>query len=256
MDSSLEIYRPEFEGKTAIVTGGSSGIGREICATLANLGATVHFCGRNVDAGRETEKLCNGGRASPRAVFARVDVTNAKQLREWIASVPVVDFLVNNVADDRRADFEKTTIEEFDAGIAVNLRPHFIATQAALPAIRRGVGKSIVMVGTCNYMMPEKDCFLYNAGKAGIAGLMRSLARQLGPEFIRVNTWTPGWIATEKQLKNNMTPEIQEHLKTWQSLPKVFKPADVMGPLLFLLSRAASSVTGQNFLAEGGRVML
>ncbi|MCL1888026.1 MAG: SDR family oxidoreductase [Kiritimatiellaeota bacterium] len=251
MNPELEIYRPEITGKTAVVTGGSSGIGSEICATLGQLGATVHFCGRNEKSGRETEARCAGnGR------FARVDVTDANQLKDWVASVPVVDFLVNNVADDRRVPMDVMDAADFDASIAVNLRPHFVATLAALPAIRRGVGKSIVMVGTCNYMAPEPDCLLYNAGKAGIAGIARSLARQLGPEFIRVNTFTPGWIATEKQLNNHLTPDAQQKLKGWQSLPKILSPRDVMGPLLFLLSRAASSVTGQNLLAEGGRIML
>ena len=245
MNSALEIYRPEFEGKIAAVTGGSSGIGREIVATLAHLGATVHFCGRR-----------DASDAPAGAHYARVDVTRVEELEAWVRGIPVIDFLVNNVADDTRFKLDTMTPADFEASIAVNLRPHFIATLAALPAIRNGVGKSIVMVGSCNYITPEPDCLLYNIGKSGIVGLTRSLARQLGPEFIRVNTWTPGWIATEKQLNNAMTPDMCEKLKGWQSLPKIFQPADVMGPLLFLLSRAASSVTGQNFLAEGGRVML
>jgi len=251
MDSSLEIYRPEITGKTAVVTGGSSGIGSEIVATLAGLGATVHFCGRSETAGRETESRCNGnGR------FAQVNVTDAAQLERWIASIPVIDFLINNVADDTRVSLDTMTASDFDASVAVNLRPHFVATLAALPALRAGTGKSVVMVGTSNYMSPEPDCLLYNIGKSGIVGLMRSLARQLGPEFIRVNTFTPGWIATDKQLRNAMTSEMREKLKGWQSLPKILYPQDVMGPLLFLLSRSSASMTGQNLLAEGGRVML
>ena len=251
MDTSLEIYRPEFTGKIAVVTGGSSGIGQEIVTTLAELGATVHFCGRNEKVGRETEAHCKGN-----GHFAKVDVTKPDEVEQWIKSIPVIDFLVNNVADDKRVALSAMTSTDFDTAIAVNLRSHFVATLAALPAIRKGTGKSIVMVGTSNYMNPEPDCLLYNIGKSGISGLMRSLARQLGPEFIRVNTYTPGWIATEKQLKNNMTPEMQEKLKGWQSLPKIFYPKDVMGPLLFLLSGSSSCMTGQNILAEGGRVML
>jgi len=251
MDTSLEIYRPEFTGKVAVVTGGSSGIGEEIVATLAELGATVHFCGRNETAGHATEARCNG-----KGHFARVDVTKPEELEHWIKTIPVIDFLVNNVADDKRVKMEAMTSADFDATIAVNLRPHFVATLAALPALRKGTGKAIVMVGTSNFMHPEPDCLLYNIGKSGIVGLNRSLARQLGPEFIRVNTYTPGWIATEKQLKNHMTPEMQEKLKGWQSLPKIFYPKDVMGPLLFLLSSSSSCITGQNILAEGGRVML
>ena len=252
LNPALEIYRPDFTGRVAVVTGGTSGIGREIVLTLASLGATVHFCGRNQADGAAVAGALPAGQAH----YACVDVSQTEEIKQWIEKIPAIDFLINNVANDRRVPMDTMNAEDFDFSLAINLRSHFLVTLAALPAIRCGSGKCIVNVGTCNYMNPEPDCLLYNLGKSGIVGLTRSLARQLGPEYIRVNTFTPGWIATEKQLKNHLTPEAQEKLIQWQCLPQVFFPADIVGPLLFLCSRSAAAVTGQNLLAEGGRVML
>ena len=110
-------------------------------------------------------------------------------------------------------------------------------------------------MGTSNWMRPEANCILYNVMKSGIVGLTHALAREFGPEFIRVNTFTPGWIATPKQLKLNMHAAQKRMLKREQALPVVLYPPDMMGPILFLLSRASKAVTGQTLLGEGGKVM-
>ena len=247
----LEIFRPEIEGRVAIVTGGSTGIGSETVKTLAALGADVHFCGRNTEAGKAIEALFPSGNAH----FTKVDVAKPKELERWIEKLPVIDFMVNNVADDTRVPWDEIDVEAIEHAFAVNLRSHFLAIHAALPAIRKGGGKSIVIMGTSNWMRPEPNCILYNVTKSGIVGLTHALAREFGPEFIRVNTFTPGWIATPKQLRLNMHAAEKKMLKREQALPVILQPADMMGPILFLLSRAAKSVTGQNLLGEGGKVM-
>lgn len=248
LEPSIEMFRSEFAGKVAVVTGGTSGIGREIVHTLSRLGAVVHFCGRSHEKGLALQAECPSH-------YAQVDVCNVKELETWIDSIEVVDYLINNVADDRRVPIDEITAEDFDRAVAVNLRSHFTASLAALQALRRGTGKSIVNFGSCNYMRPEANCLLYNVAKSGITGLTRALARQLGPEMIRVNTFTPGWVATEKQLKYYMHEEEQENLKQEQALPVIMSPRDVMGALLWLLSSAAGMVTGQNILSEAGKVM-
>ena len=251
LDPSLEMFRPEIEGRTAVVTGGSSGIGSEIVKTLAALGAKVHFCGRNAEAGKGVEALFPEGGAR----FARVDVTKPKELERWIAGIPVIDYMVNDVADDKRVAWDKIDADAIERAFAVNLRSHFLAIHAAIPAVRKGAGKSIVIMGTSNWMRPEPDCILYNVTKSGIVGLTHALAREFGPEFIRVNTFTPGWIATPKQLRLNMDAAAKRMLKREQALPVILYPQDMMGPILFRLSRAAKAVTGQNLLGEGGKVM-
>jgi NAD(P)-dependent dehydrogenase (short-subunit alcohol dehydrogenase family) len=200
LSDELEIFRPEIGGRVAIVTGGSTGIGSETVKTLAALGAEVHFCGRNVEAGKAVEALFPEGNAH----FAKVDVAKPKELERWIKRIPVVDFMVNNVADDTRVPWDEIDVDAIERAFAVNLRSHFLAIHAALPAVRKGTGKSIVIMGTSNWMRPEANCILYNVMKSGIVGLTHALAREFGPEFIRVNTFTPGWIATPKQLKLNM----------------------------------------------------
>ena len=251
LPEELEIFRPEIEGRVAIVTGGSSGIGSETVKTLAALGAEVHFCGRSAEAGKAVAALFPAGNAR----FARVDVSKPKELERWIGAIPVVDFLVNNVADDTRVPWDEIDVDAIERAFAVNLRSHFLAIHAALPAVRKGSGKSIVIMGTSNWMRPEPNCILYNVMKSGIVGLTHALAREFGPEFIRVNTFTPGWIATPKQLKLNMHAAQKRMLKREQALPAVLYPPDMMGPILFLLSRASKAVTGQNLLGEGGKVM-
>lgn len=252
MLEECEVMRPFFSGRRAVVTGGSSGIGREIVLTLTELGCETFFCGRTRETGEKTMSECAGGRGH----FEQLDVTVPEKLAGWIRSFDSLDYLVNNVADDRRVKTCDISPEDFDRSVAVNLRAAFVASLSALPALRRGKGRSIVNVGTCNYMNPEKDCLLYNVAKSGIVGLTHSLARQLGSEFIRVNTFTPGWIATPKQLRLNMDEEAKKMLRSAQALPVILDEKAVMGPLLFLLSPLSGAVTGQNLLAEGGRVML
>ncbi len=252
MLDECNVMRPFFAGRRAVVTGGSSGIGREIVLTLTELGCETFFCGRNRETGEKTAADCRDGRGH----FEQLDVTDAGKLGSWIKSFASLDYLINNVADDRRVKMEDISAVDFDRAVAVNLRAAFTASLAAIPALRKGKGRAIVNVGTCNYMNPEKDCLLYNVAKSGIVGLTHSLARQLGGEFIRVNTFTPGWIATPKQLALNMDEEAKKMLRSTQALPVILDEKSVMGPLLFLLSPLAGAVTGQNLLAEGGRVML
>ena len=102
----LEMFGPEMKGKVAVVTGGSTGIGSETVKTLAALGCETHFCGRNVKAGKEIEALFPAGNVH----FAKVDVTKPRELERWIRKLPVIDYMVNNVADDTRVAWEKMAL--------------------------------------------------------------------------------------------------------------------------------------------------
>lgn len=249
----LEMFRTEFAGKTAVVTGGSSGIGSETVKTLAALGCETYFCGFDGEfgSGKDVEKLFPAGNCH----YAQVDVTKPKDLARWIGKIPKIDYMVNNVANDKRVAWDQIDVEAIEAAFAVNLRSHFLAIHAALPAIRKGEGKSIVIMGTSNWMRPEANCILYNVTKSGIVGMTHAFAREFGPEMIRVNTFTPGWVATPKQLKLNMHAAEKRMLKREQALPYILYPEHEMGPILFLLSKLSRSVTGQNLLGECGKVM-
>jgi NAD(P)-dependent dehydrogenase (short-subunit alcohol dehydrogenase family) len=166
-----------------------------------------------------------------------------------------LDYLVNNAAIDPRIDFVDATPADFDRLIAVNLRPFYFLTQALLHLLRRGHGKAIVNVGTTNYMLGLSPFTLYNASKAGILGFTRSLARELGRDGIRVNMLSPGWIMTDKQLREHVTEADQRELLDDQSLKFLLMPQHVTPATLFLLSPAAAAITGQNLVVDGGKVM-
>jgi len=244
----------EFKGKVAVVTGGTSGIGRHLTLMLAKQGAEVFFCGRDSTQGKLVESQCEG-----RGHYYPCDVTKPENISEFVDATLKfnghIDYLVNNVAMDSRVKFEEATIEQFDQFIATDLRSALLVSQAALPGLRRGSGKAIVNLGTTNYMLGLAPFTLYSSAKAGLLGFTRALARELGPENIRVNMLSPGWIMTEKQLKNYVSEQDKADLLRDQALPFLLTEEQITPPLLFLLSSAANGITGQNLVVDGGKLM-
>ena len=117
-----------------------------------------------------------------------------------------------------------------------------------------GKGKSILNIGTCNWMVGETPFTVYNATKSGLLGFTRSLARELGPDGIRVNMINPGWVMTEKQLRKYVTEDDKKMLLQVQSLKFLVEAHHVSPVMLFLLSSAAGAVSGQNLVVDGGRI--
>jgi len=247
-------YDTEFNGKVVVVTGGTAGIGRHLVLTLVRQGAEVFFCGRDSTQGKLVESQCEG-----HGHYCPCDVTSPENITEFIDTTLKfngrIDYLVNNVAMDSRMKFEDATIEQFDQFIATNLRSALLISQAALPGLRRGDGKSIINLGTTNYMLGLAPFTLYSSAKAGLLGFTRALARELGPENIRVNMLSPGWIMTEKQLKNYVSEQDKIDLLRDQALPFLLTEEQITPPLLFLLSSAANGITGQNLVVDGGKLM-
>ncbi len=244
----------DFAGRVAVVTGGSDGLGRDLVAALVALGAEVFFCGKTRAKG-----LAVAEALGPRAHFITADLRRPSAARAFVKQAAAfngrIDFLVNNAAIDPRIEFARATVADFDQLIAVNLRPFFVVAQAALPALRRGTGRAIVNVATTNYLLGLAPFTLYNASKSGIIGFTRSLARELGPRGIRVNTVSPGWIMTEKQRREHASPRDRVELVQAQAL-KFLLTAEHVTPLtLFLLSRSAAGITGQNVVVDGGKFM-
>ena len=244
----------EFKGKVAVVTGGTAGIGRHLTITLAKLGAEVFFCGRQAALGNETASQCEG-----RGHYCPCDVAVPEGAAGFVKSAVGfngrIDYLVNNVAVDTRLKFEEATLAEFDHFIATNLRSAFAVTQAAMPGLRAGCGRSVVNLGTTNYMLGLAPFTVYNSAKSGLLGFTRSLARELGSDKIRVNMLSPGWIMTEKQLRLYVSEQDKADLLRDQSLPFLLTEEHVTPVLLFLLSNAAAGITGQNLVVDGGKVM-
>jgi NAD(P)-dependent dehydrogenase (short-subunit alcohol dehydrogenase family) len=156
---------------------------------------------------------------------------------------------------DPRIELAAATVAQFDQLIAVNLRSYFIATQAALPLLKAGTGKAIVNICTTNYMLGLAPFTIYNASKSGIVGFTRSLARELGSFGIRANVLSPGWIMTEKQLREHVTEADKVALLEAQCLKFLLTEEHVTPATMFLLSSAARGITGQNLVVDGGKVM-
>ncbi len=248
------LFKDEFQGRVAVVTGGSEGIGYDICRLLGESGCEVYFCARNAGKGEKA-----AASLGPRGHYVQADLTVPGQIRAFAQKVREaaghVDYLVNNAANDDRIAFSDVTVEEADRLWALNLRSYILMSRACLELLRAGQGKSVVNIGTTNYMMGFEPFTLYNATKSGILGFTRSLARELGHDGIRVNMLSPGWIMTEKQLRLYVTEKDKEELIRDQSLKFLLDASHVSPAVLFLLSSAAGGITGQNLVVDGGKYM-
>jgi NAD(P)-dependent dehydrogenase (short-subunit alcohol dehydrogenase family) len=242
----------EFSGRVAVVTGGSEGIGYDFCRALCEVGCEVYFCSRNPEKGRSAAKSLRGS-----AHYFQADLAAPDQIRAFADHVREaagrIDYLVNNAANDDRIKFDELTVEECDRMWTLNLRSFLLMSRACLELLRNGQGKSIVNISTTNYMFGFEPFTIYNATKSGILGFTRSLARELGPEGMRVNMISPGWIMTEKQLRKYVSEEDKQALLRDQCVKHLIEAKHVSPVMLFLLSSAAGAISGQNLVVDGGK---
>jgi NAD(P)-dependent dehydrogenase (short-subunit alcohol dehydrogenase family) len=167
-----------------------------------------------------------------------------------------VDFVVNVAGIDPKHFIAETTYAEWDRLFNINLRAYHFVIQGALLLLRRGQGKSIVNVSSINYRLGIPGRAAYSASKAGILGLTTGLSRELGAERIRVNTVTPGWIFTERQIAEYFQGEAGEknlaYLAGRQSVKVKITAADIANHILFYLSSVSRASTGHNCVVDGG----
>jgi NAD(P)-dependent dehydrogenase (short-subunit alcohol dehydrogenase family) len=166
-----------------------------------------------------------------------------------------VTVLVNNAANDKRHDTEDVTEEFWDWSQAINLKAYFFACQAAIAGMRAAGGGAIVNFSSISYMMGNAGYPSYTTANAGINGMSRSLAREFGPDKIRVNALAPGWVMTDKQRDLWVTPEaLAAHLER-QCLKEELLPQDIVDAVLFLASKTSRMMTGQMMVVDGGTVV-
>lgn len=246
---------PSLRGRVAFISGGSTGLGMEFVAAFAAQGARVGFADID-DAGAErlVEKVAAAGR--PKPVFVHADIRDIGRLRAAVAEVGEtlgpISILVNNAASDERHDSAAVDEEFWDNAMAVNLRHHFFAIQSIVEGMRGLGGGSIINLGSISAHADFVGIPAYVTAKAGIEGLTRTLARELGPDRIRVNCVIPGWVLTEKQLSRWITPETLAKVAQAQSLKDNVMPADVARLVLWLAADDSAMCTGQNWVVDGG----
>jgi len=246
---------PSLVGRCCFVTGAATGIGAEFVRQLAAQGAHVAFVDVDDDPGeavsREIARL-----GTPASYYQHCDVRDVTALQRAIETAAnrlgPVTVLVNNAADDSRVQSEDMDVALWDNRMAVNLRPHFFATQAVAPMMRRAGGGSVINLGSISAHIDLTDLVAYITAKAAIEGLTRTLARELGPDGIRVNCIIPGWIMTKRQLDHWVTPEAIAAIERNQCLPQRLYPDDVARLMLWLAADDSRSCTAQNWIVDGG----
>lgn len=248
----------DLEGKSVFISGGGSGIGAWLTEGFLAQGAKVAFCQRS-DATAFCDRLeAEHGR---RPVFLPCDVTDIPAyqavLAEAAAANGAIEVLVNNAAWDNRHPLEPFSVADWDRMQAVNLRHHFFAAQAVAPAMKAAGRGSIINYSSISYMMGIGGMSAYVTAKAGITGLTRSLARELGPFGIRVNAVMPGWVLTDRQ-REEWVDEDEGNLRSHiaqQCMPVEIRPFDMVEPTLFLASAASTVITGQALVVDAGVVV-
>lgn len=242
-----------LEGKTAIVTGGARGIGRAISVKLASEGANVVICDIVInEAAEETIKLIEEQGVKAAAFVANVTVPEDcdnlfKQAAEQFGSV---DILVNNAGVTRDNLIMRMKEEEFDLVIATNLKGTYnMMKAAARPMMKARYGR-IVNISSVVGIYGNAGQVNYSASKAGVIGMTKSLAKELGSRGITVNAVAPGFIETDmtKVLSDNLKAEMVKNI----ALGRAGQPEDVAKVVAFLASDEAAYVTGQVIECSGG----
>jgi NAD(P)-dependent dehydrogenase (short-subunit alcohol dehydrogenase family) len=242
---------PSLKGRTVFVSGGGSGIGASIVEHFAAQGAKVGFVDINEPASKDI-----AGKTG--ALFLKCDIRDVKAYQAAIAEAALklgtITVLVNNAAHDERHKLEDVTAEFWDDRIAVNLRHAYFAIQAVVPGMKQAGGGSIVNFSSVSYHTMTANLSVYQAAKAATIGMTRGLARDLGPDRIRLNAITPGWIMTQRQIDLWLTPEAEADLMKAQVLKEKVYPADIARMVLFLASDDSRLISAQNFVVDGGRM--
>ena len=242
---------PSLKDRTVFVTGGASGIGAAFVQAFHDQGAKVAFVDLDEAAGQAL-----AGKLSA-SWFRRCDVTDADALqatiRDAAAALGPITVLINNVANDTREVAAEVTPEAWRKGLAVNLDPAFIAAVAVYPMMKAAGGGSIVNVSSINALLGPGELPTYSAAKGAINSLSKSLAHAWGPDRIRVNALSPGWVVTPRQLELWLTPEAEAEWSKLVALKDRIMPEDIARAALFLGSDDSHMMTGQNMVVDAGR---
>jgi NAD(P)-dependent dehydrogenase (short-subunit alcohol dehydrogenase family) len=250
--------------RVVFVSGGSSGIGAELVRAFAAQGARVAFCGTKPDGGKPLidEVVAAGhaagdGRLQIHAPwYGACDVRDVAAYQALLARVAAelgpIRVLVNNAGRDDRHRMEDVTSEFWDDRIALNLKHYFFAIQTVAPGMAAAGGGSVINMGSVSWMRGRPNLVGYTTAKAGILGLTRTLARELGARNIRVNALVPGAIVTERQTTLHRDPAVDKEFLDAQCLKIRLDPGHVARATLFLAADDSDGMTGQHVLVDGG----
>ncbi|MEO8115677.1 MAG: SDR family oxidoreductase [Phenylobacterium sp.] len=240
---------PSLKGRRVVITGGGSGIGAGLVEAFARQGSEVHFLDIIEDESHALVKELGDAPILP--VFHLCDLTDAPAITACFDGIGPVEVLVNNAGNDDRHTLDEVTPAYFDDRIAVNLRHMLFCTKAVVPAMKAAGSGVIINFGSISWHLGLPDMVLYETAKAGIEGMTRALARDLGSDGIRVTCVAPGNVRTPRQLKW-YTPEGEAEIVSQQCLKGRIEPSDVASLVLFLASDDARMCTGHEYWIDAG----
>lgn len=230
----------DFKGRSAVVTGGARGIGLAITRALLRHGAKVHVFDMAPGDGADAYQ------------FHQVNIADSASVAQAVASLPEpVTLLVNNAGITRDRSVLKMSDDEWQSVITVNLTGAFNMTRALAPAMRDAGYGRIVNITSINGIRGKFGQANYSASKAGLIGLTKTLARELGPKGVTVNAVAPGMVMTEMAL--SLPEEVLAKARAESVLPDLATPEDIANAVLFLLSDAARMITGEVIRVDAGQ---
>ena len=241
----MTIYA-SLHSKTVLITGGGSGIGEGLVRNFALQGAKVHYIDLADQIAKDSFDDCE-----LKPIFHKCDLTDNDTLISLLSQIGAIDVLVNNAASDDRHSLEQIDSDYFDNRISVNLKHYFTCARMIAPQMKAKGSGVIINLGSISWHLGLEDLVLYETAKAGIEGMTRGLARELGPFGIRVVTIVPGNVKTPRQMKWYTSEQEQEIVKA-QCLNGRIEPVDVAKLALFLASDDARYCTGHEYWIDAG----
>lgn len=257
MDHAKLARYPSLEGRTVLVTGGGSGIGAAIVEGFCRQRSKVAFLDIAAEASAAlVERMAK--ETGVRPLFLSCDLTDIPALKAAVTRVGAelgpISVLVNNAANDTRHAWQDVTPDYWDDRLNVNLRHQFFAAQAVQPMMAGLGGGSIINFGSISWRIGQGGMPGYTTSKAAVHGLTRSLARDFGPQNIRVNTVSPGWVMTKRQLELWVDASTDELIARSQCLKRRLQPEDLANVVLFLAADDSGVCTSQEYIVDGGWV--
>lgn len=247
-----------LEGKVAVVTGARRGIGKAIALTLADAGANVAICDKVLDDGGliSTSKEIN--KIGRKCLAMQVDVTQRKDIEalksKVISELGTIDILANNAGVGSDPPLMETSEEEWDRVLDINLKSMLLCAQVLGQVMMAKKGGAIINTASCAGIRAFASRNVYNISKTGVIMLTKILARELGKYNIRVNAVAPAVVLTDMSKGMIEDPAMLTSEIRRTPIGRLAEPKDIAGPVLFLASNAASSITGHILVIDGGQL--